>query len=241
MKKIIALFTVLGVVAYASAGFPFSFWKTAAAVGPSTPTRDAYTTDTAHNQVSPLSFSHPQGSLTNGAAIVMVNVASYGGSAVTGITYGGAAMTLLKSASFDSNVYIYGIALGTSASGSKTVSVTFSNEATQFIEFVSVTTYSGVNQSLSFNTAQSTSSACSITSTASTDLICAIAETLNGSLTTSVTTNLNTEFFHVGWSANQNWGVAGEKTGASGSVSVTFVPDYAFANYGIIAVNLTGP
>lgn len=96
---------------------------------------------------SSTSYSHAQGSLVNG--YVVVGVAWRGSNTISSLTYGGTAMTLLASYSYNtSNSSIYGLALGTS-SGSQTVAITFS--ASTSFDIGSVT-FSNVHQAGGFST-----------------------------------------------------------------------------------------
>ena len=113
--------------------------------------QDAYdpVTSTTSSGTSAVTYNHAQGNLTYGG--VFVGVAWRGSNTITAITYGGTAMTLLVSyAPYNtSNSAIYWLPLGTSSSGSKTVSITFSGSTA--VDFGAVT-FSGVHQAGGFTT-----------------------------------------------------------------------------------------
>lgn len=95
------------------------------------------------------SYTHAQGSLTNGIAIVIVMWVPNASTSCTA-TYGGDAMTLIEEKSQDGAylVSIFKKDLGSAGSGNKTVVVDFNS--TMYKSFVVSLTYSGVAQDTAY-------------------------------------------------------------------------------------------
>jgi hypothetical protein len=212
--------------------------------GSGTPTLDAESRVTGDYNATTITVNHSQGTLTDGYAVVTVNLGSYSGATCTGVTYGGTAMTLAVSGGSQSNLYIYRLALNTpglNSSATRSAVASFNNTSGIFWQNVSVSTWSGVNQSTAPNTAATTggglATTLSVTSTAATDVVLAIGETGNGSTTTASVNG--TELYR--FQAGGHFDISFYKAGTNGTVSATFTIDYLYAGIGIVGINLTGP
>lgn len=105
-------------------------------------------TTTATQTTADHSFSHAQGNLTNGVAILIVSWIKNAATSATA-TYGGNAMTLIEEQVGGANyVTIWKYDLGTSAAGSKDVVVDFND--TMYGSHAVLMTFSGAAQSTTY-------------------------------------------------------------------------------------------
>jgi hypothetical protein len=96
-----------------------------ASSGPTAVTIDAFARN-YQNGSGTHTFSYAQGSLTTGYIVVMPACLLNAATGITSVTYGGTTMTKLdESTSGGRYCAIFGVAVGTSASGSKTVVITW--------------------------------------------------------------------------------------------------------------------
>ena len=141
------------------------------------------------------SFNHAQGSVTNGCATVIVTGNFNAATAITSVTYGGSGMgAAVASVTHTGGFYhaaIYKLDLGTSASGTKAIAVTFNG--TVYNSMVTVVTHNGVKQATTFTSATTDLAygagpvTRSITTTATSELVVGGALASGGAVTTSQT------------------------------------------------------
>lgn len=180
-------------------------------------------------------WAHAQGSLTNGYVLAVVT----SGGAVSSVSYGPtgseAAMTLLKTQGGGINTFIYGLALGTSAAGSKNVKLNQLGGPC----LVEIITYSGVNQSATFTVAgaygASATPSVGITATATSELV--VAGMCSWASTGGVTEG---KTLYVENQSDAHWAYSIEHTpGASGTVTMNWTIPDADGNFSAAAVVLT--
>lgn len=95
---------------------------------------------------STTSFTHSQGALSSGFAVVIVSGTRFAAFAPTAVTYDGNGMTLEDSETTDNDtsIWVYSYAIGSSASGSKTVAITW--DSTPSFARSTCVTFDGADQ-----------------------------------------------------------------------------------------------